>query len=368
MAGSSFGKLFRITTWGESHGSGIGVVIDGCPAGIKLSESTIQKYLNRRKPKATSFSTPRVENDFVAIHSGVFNGMTTGTPISLSVTNSGIMNTDYSELADVYRPGHADYTYEKKYGFRDFRSGGRSSGRETVARVAAGAVAATILEQLGITFCTYVSSIGPVKISYSNSSLENLEQSSLNMPDDEATKKAEEYLTEIKKAGDTAGGVIECLVSGMPAGIGEPVFDKLDANLAKAIMSIGSVKGFEIGSGFEATLMKGSENNDLFYKDEKGNISKKSNNAGGILGGISDGSEIVLRAAFKPIPSIAMKQTTVDKEGNTKELEIPKTNDICIVPRACVIVEAMTAITLVDMLFENMSSRIDNVVNFYKQK
>lgn len=367
MSGSSFGKIFRITTWGESHGSGIGVVIDGCPSGIQLNEGLIQDYLNRRKAAATPFSTPRTENDFVAIHSGVFNGVTTGTPIALSVTNSGIMYNSYSELADLYRPGHADYTFDRKYGVRDYRGGGRSSGRETVARVAAGAVATAILKKLGITFCTYVSSIGPIKISYSNSSLDNLASSSLNMPDDEATKRAEEYLMEIKNAGDTAGGVVECLVSGMPAGIGEPVFDKLDANLAKAVMSIGSVKGFEIGSGFEASTIKGSENNDLFYKDENGNISKKTNNAGGILGGISDGSEIVLRAAFKPVPSVALKQSTVDKNGKTKELEIPKTNDICIVPRACVIVEAMTAITLVDMLFENMSSKIDSVVNFYNK-
>lgn len=367
MSGSSFGKIFRITTWGESHGAGVGVVIDGCPAGLKLNEEIIQKYLNRRKANPTSFSTPRVENDFVAIHSGVFNEKTTGTPISLSVTNSNIITSDYSDTKDIYRPGHADYTYDVKYGFRDYRGGGRSSGRETVARVAAGAVATEILKQLGISLCTYVSKIGPVEISYSKSSLDDLAKSPLNMPDMEASKKAEEYLSRLAADGDSAGGIVECLVSDLPAGIGEPVFDKLDANLSKAIMSIGSVKGFEIGAGFEAASMKGSENNDCFVKSKDGSIEKITNNAGGVLGGISDGSELVLRAAFKPVPSISKSQTTVDSDGNEKQISIPKTNDICIVPRACVIVESMTAITLVDMLFENMSSRMDKIKDFYKK-
>lgn len=365
MSGSTIGKIFKVTTWGESHGAGVGAVIDGVPAGLKLNEEIIQKYIDRRKANPTSFSTPRVENDFVAIHSGVFNETTMGTPIALSVTNSNIIPRDYSETKDKYRPGHADFTFDEKYGMRDYRGGGRSSGRETVARVAAGAVAIEILRQLGISICAYVSKIGPVEISYSRASLDDLAKSSLNMPDLEATKQAEEYLTKIKEAGDSAGGVVECVVSDLPAGIGEPVFDKLDANLSKAIMSIGSVKGFEIGAGFEAAAMKGSENNDCFCTED-GKITKKTNNAGGVLGGISDGSELVLRAAFKPIPSIARTQNTVDSAGNETTVTIPKTNDICIVPRACVIVEAMTAITLVDMLFENMSSRMDRLKDFYK--
>lgn len=366
MAGSSFGNIFRITTWGESHGPEIGVVIDGCPAGIQLSEEYIQSYLDKRR-STDSFSTPRHEADKCTINSGVFEGMTTGAPISITVKNLAVGERDYTQSKEIYRPGHADYTYDQKYGFRDYRAGGRSSGRETVARVAAGAVAKAILEKLGIVLTTYVSNIGPVFISYMNSELENIDKNPVKMPDAEAAEQALIYLKGVELKGDSAGGIIECIVSGLPAGIGNPVFDKLDANLSKAVMSIGAIKGIEFGAGFEAAKMLGSENNDSFIIDEDGNISKESNNAGGILGGISDGSEIIIRTAVKPVPSISKEQDTVTVNGEPTTLSCQKTNDITIVPRACVVVEAMTAVTLVDMLFENMTSRIDRIVDFYRK-
>ncbi len=368
MAGSTFGNIFKITTWGESHGPGIGVVVDGCPAGIHLTRKDIQKYLDKRKASSSAFSTPRHENDFVSILSGVFNDYTTGTPISLSINNSAVGHRDYTKSRELYRPGHADFTYDEKYGYRDYRAGGRSSGRETAARVAAGAVAMAILEKLGISVTAYVSSIGPVSVSYMNASVENIEKNPLKMPDMQAADQAMIYLKGIEQRGDSAGGIIECIVSGVPAGVGSPVFDKLDACLSKAIMSIGAVKGIEFGSGFECAKMTGYENNDAFCADENGNISKETNNAGGILGGISDGSEIIMRAAVKAVPSITKEQNTVTRFGQPATISTAKTNDICIVPRAVVVVEAMTAITLVDLLFENMTSRIDRIVDFYNKK
>lgn len=363
MAGSTFGKLFKITTWGESHGEGIGVVVDGVPAGLELSENDIQQYLNRRKPGTTSFSTGRHESDFVSIHSGVFKGMTTGTPISMTIANSSVRERPESETALIYRPGHADYTYDMKYGIRDYRGGGRASGRETAARVAAGAIAVMILKKLGITFCTYVSSIGPVSVKYANCSFDALKTSPLNMPDPNATEEALEYLKGIAAAGDSAGGVVEVIVSGMPAGVGEPVFDKLDADLAKAIMSIGAVKGVEIGDGFRASMNTGAGNNDPFGYDN--GFLKESNHSGGMLGGISDGSEIILRAAFKPTPSIGAEQHSVNVHGDPTVIEAHNANDVIIAPRAAVVVEAMTAITIVDLLFENMCSRMDRIEKFY---
>ena len=312
MSGSIYGNLFRISSWGESHGKGIGVVVDGCPAGLPLNEEIIQTYLNRRKPGTTKYSTPRKEDDIVEILSGVFEGKTTGTPISMIVFNQTQRSKDYSEIAGYYRPGHSDFTFDAKYGFRDYRGGGRSSGRETIARVAAGAIACTILKNLGIDVSAYTRSIGPISIDYSKCKKENIMKSPLYMPDIEASKKAEDFLWQKMTEQDSAGGIVECIVTGMPSGIGDPSFEKLDANLAKAIMSIGAVKGIEIGDGFHSSTATGSSNNDAFILDKNNHITKSSNHAGGILGGISDGSEIILRAAFKPTPSIYKMQKTVN--------------------------------------------------------
>lgn len=375
MSGSIFGNLFKISSWGESHGKGVGVVVDGCPAGLSINEEMIQMYLNRRKPGTTKYSTPRKEDDLVEILSGVFEGKTTGTPIAMEIRNTTQRSADYSEIASCYRPGHADFTFDSKYGFRDYRGGGRSSGRETIARVAAGAIACNILKELGITVSSYTKSIGSISINYQNCKKENIMASPLYMPDLDASAKAEDFLLQQIKNQDSTGGIVECIVSGMPAGIGEPVFEKLDANLAKAILSIGAVKGVEFGSGFEAATMSGSMNNDNFQIASSHSsletvsmksIKKTSNFAGGILGGISDGSEIILRAAFKPTPSIGKTQQTVNKSGENIEINVKGRHDPIIVPRAVVVVEAMTAITLVDMLFMNMSARMDKLVDFYK--
>lgn len=365
MAGSTFGNIFKITTWGESHGAGVGVVVDGCPAGLPLCEEDIQLYLNRRKPGQSRYATPRKENDAVEILSGVFEGKTTGTPISLVVFNKNQRSKDYSQIAKYYRPGHADYPFDAKYGFRDYRGGGRSSGRETIGRVAAGAIAAKILNQLGITLTAYTKSIGDISVSSLN--LEEIFNNALYMPDTAAAEKASAYLEECMKNHDSSGGVIECIIDGMPAGIGDPVFEKLDANLAKAVFSIGAVKGFEIGDGFLASFAKGSENNDPFFYDEKGNVCKKTNHAGGILGGMSDGSPIVFRAAIKPTPSIFQKQETINRKGENIEIEIQGRHDPIIVPRAVVVVESMAALTIVDLLFSNMSAKLDSVVDFYRK-
>lgn len=365
MSGSTLGTIFKITTWGESHGKGIGVVIDGCPAGLPINEELIQSYLNRRKPGQTKYATPRLEDDKVQILSGVFEGKTTGTPIALAVLNETARSSDYSEIASYYRPGHADFTFDSKYGFRDYRGGGRSSGRETIGRVAAGAIASAILKELGIEVCAYTKSIGPIEINYKNCKKEHREVSPLNMPDLEASVKAEEFLTSIMQNQDSAGGIIECIISGVPAGIGEPVFDKLDANLAKAIMSIGAVKGVEIGAGFEAATFLGSHDNDNFII-EGDTIKKTSNHAGGILGGISDGSEIVLRAAIKATPSISKTQETVNKNGENITVNIKGRHDPIIVPRAVVVVESMVALTVLDLMLQNMTSRLDLIKNFFQ--
>jgi len=367
MSGSVYGTIFKITTWGESHGKGIGVVVDGCPAGLLLKEDNLQAYLDRRRPGQTRYSTPRSEADQVNIMSGTFNDYTTGTPISLLVYNENQRSADYSQIAEFYRPGHADYTFDQKYGFRDYRGGGRSSGRETIGRVAAGAIAISILTELGINVCAYTKSIGPVTIDYKKCNKENVAQSPLAMPDLDASEKAEQYLNDQMRAHDSSGGVIECIVSGMPVGIGEPVFDKLDSVLAKAVMSIGSVKGVEIGDGFHASTLSGSENNDAFFYDNNQKLTKLSNHAGGILGGMSDGSEIILRAAIKPTPSISQAQNTVNKSQENIEINIKGRHDPVIVPRAVVVVEAMVAITLVDYLFVGMTSKIDKIKDFYKK-
>lgn len=367
MAGSMTGEVFRISTWGESHGRGLGVVVDGCPAGIPLCEEDIQKYLDRRKPGETKYATPRKEGDEVTIMSGVFEGKTTGTPIAMMVLNTSQKSKDYSEIAKVYRPGHADYTFDAKYGFRDYRGGGRSSGRETIGRVAAGAIAMKILEELGISIVAYTKQIGPFSCDSSRMDLENIEKSPLRMPDLDTSAKAEDYLAQKMCEHDSVGGMIECVVHGMPAGVGEPVFGKLDAVLAGNLFSIGAVKGVEIGAGFAVAGRCGSENNDGFYMSPEGKVKKHTNFAGGILGGISDGDDIVVRAAFKPTPSIFKPQKTVNCEGQEVEIEIKGRHDPVIMPRAVVVVEAMTALTIVDRLFVGMSSRIDKIRDFYTQ-
>lgn len=367
MAGSTFGNLFRITTWGESHGKGIGVVVDGCPANVKLSEEDIQNYLNRRKPGTSKYTTPRKESDSVSILSGVFEGVTTGCPISLAVMNESQRSHDYSEIKTYYRPGHADYTFDEKYGFRDYRGGGRSSGRETIGRVAGGAIAACILKELGVTVTAYTKSIGPISIDYENFDLNEIQHNPVCMPDAKASKEAEAFLQNQMEQMDSAGGVIECVVHGLPAGIGEPVFDKLDANLAKAMLSIGAVKGFEIGSGFEAANMSGSMQNDSFYSDDHQHVQKKTNYAGGVLGGISDGSDLIFRVAFKPTPSIFKEQETINQDKENISVQIKGRHDPIVVPRAVVVVETMAAATVTDLLFANMTSQMNKIKDFYQK-
>lgn len=364
MAGSIYGKIFRISTWGESHGKGVGVVIDGCPAGLELSEADIQPYLDRRKPGQSKFSTPRREDDEVEILSGVFKGKTTGTPISMTVMNKTQRSADYGEIASYYRPGHADYTFDEKYGFRDYRGGGRSSGRETIGRTAAGAVAAKLLRSLGIELLCYTRSIGEYEIDYDNFDRGEIFNNSLYMPDRAAAELAGEYISMMRAEQNSVGGVAECVVTGLPAGLGEPVFDKLSANLAKGIMSIGAVKGFEIGDGFAAARTLGSVNNDSF-RMRGAKPEKTTNHSGGTLGGMSDGSPIIIRAAFKPTPSIAAPQRTVNKNGEDITVSIRGRHDPIIVPRAVVVVEAMTALTLADALLENMTARLDKIMTFY---
>lgn len=364
MSGSTFGKLFRITTWGESHGAAIGAVIDGCPAGLPLDASDIQPFLDRRKPGQNKYTTKRQEGDLVEILSGVFEGRTTGTPISLIVRNQDQRSRDYSNIASVFRPGHADYTFTQKYGLRDYRGGGRSSGRETIGRVAGGAVASLVLKELGIELTAFAKAVGPVSVGEADYHFEEIAQNRLYMPNNAAAEKAEAYLDEMIAAQDSCGGIVECIVRGIPAGIGEPVFDKLDASLAKAILSIGAVKAVEFGEGTHAALLNGSQNNDAFY-EEDGTVHKATNHAGGILGGMSDGDKIVLRAAFKPTPSISRPQHTVTETSENTELTIHGRHDPIIVPRAVVVVESMTAVTLLDLLLENMSSRMDGIQRFY---
>lgn len=393
MPGSSFGTLFRVTTFGESHGLGLGAIVDGCPSGIPISETVIQQYLNLRRPGQTKYSTPRKETDSIRILSGVFEGKTTGTPILLLAQNETQRSSDYSELASCYRPGHADYTFDQKYGFRDYRGGGRASGRETLGRVAAGAIAIEFLKALGIELCAYTKAIGPIcchaddyeSLLHAESassgqalldriSAEGLQTlrakklgSPLFMPDHAASNLAEDKLSEAMAQKNSMGGIIECVISGLPAGIGEPVFDKLDAKLAQAICSIGAVKGFELGSGFAAAASGGAENNDAFTSAD-GQIRKMTNHAGGILGGISDGSDIVFRAAFKPTPSIFSSQQSVRQDGTPLTLQIKGRHDPVIVPRAVIVVEAMAAITVADALLANMGARLENIQKFYRTK
>lgn len=364
MAGSTFGKKFTVTTWGESHGPALGAVIDGCPAGLPLSEDDIQPFLDRRKPGTSAVTTARAEDDAVRILSGVFEGKTTGTPISLIIENTSQHSKDYGNIAVSYRPGHADYTYDKKYGFRDYRGGGRSSGRETAGRVAAGAIAIKILNQLGITVNAYTRSIGDIVINVDAMDLAYARSSAVCMPDPKAEKLALDYIAKCRAEKDSVGGCIECRIENAPAGIGEPVFDKLDAALGKALFSIGAVKAVEIGAGIKASQMRGSENNDALSMQD-GKVTFRSNHAGGILGGISSGEPIAVRAHVKPTPSIYQPQDTITNEYQGTVLTIAGRHDPVIVPRAVVVVEAMCALTLLDLMLSNMGSRMDHLTRIY---
>ena len=376
MSGSSFGKLFRITTWGESHGPGVGVVIDGCPAGLSLSTEDIQAFLDRRRPGQSKYTTKRNESDSVEILSGVFEGQTTGTPISLLVRNQDQRSRDYGNIATLFRPGHADYPFTEKYGFRDYRGGGRSSGRETIGRVAAGAVASLLLRELGISVRAYTKSIGPFSVEEKDYCLSQITENSLYMPNNAVAEQAGEYIASLMEQKDSCGGVVECTADNLPIGLGETVFDKLDALLAQAVMSIGAVKGVEFGDGFAAAASVGSVNNDPFRSvqpetsalepaADEATICKTTNHSGGTLGGMSDGSRLILRAAIKPTSSIARTQQTVDIHGSNAEITVHGRHDPVIVPRAVVVVESMTAITLADLLLQNMSARMDHIKKIY---
>lgn len=368
MYGSTFGNILKISTWGESHGAGLGVVIDGCPAGLALSGEDIQQYLNRRKPGQSRYTTPRKEDDAVEILSGIFEGKTTGTPISMMIRNQDQRSRDYSEIASYYRPGHADFNYDQKYGFRDYRGGGRSSGRETIGRVAAGAVASKFLKELGITLSTYTLSIGPVSIDRENFDEREIGENPFYMPDKAAAQRAEEYLKTCMKEHNSSGGIVECIIKNVPGGLGEPAFEKLDANLGKALFSIGAVKGVEVGDGLAAASSTGLTNNDPYACDPEGNVHKLTNHAGGITGGISDGcgTDIFLRAAIKPTPSIAAAQKTINRSGENIEVSIKGRHDPIIVPRAVVVVESMAALVIADSLLGSMTSRLDKIIEFFK--
>ncbi len=350
MSGNSIGVLFKVTTWGESHGPATGAVVEGCPPGINLTEGDIQKCLNRRRPGKVASSSPRQEDDTVKILSGTFQGKTTGTPISLIIENTNVDSSAYEDIKDIFRPGHGDFTYFKKYGLRDYRGGGRASGRETAARVAAGAVAQKIILRYGMEVVAYTKALGGVVIDQNKYaartiSHEDIAINQLLCPDASAARVMEEKLEEARRSGDSLGGIVEIIVRGCPPGLGEPVFDKMDADLAKALMSIGTVKGVEIGSGFKVAEMVGSQTNDPIIPD-----GFLSNHAGGILAGITTGQDIVLRVAAKPIPSIAKVQQTIDVHGNRMELSIKGRHDVSAIPRIIPVCEAMVTIVLADHL------------------
>ncbi len=349
MAGNSLGSLFRITTFGESHGKAVGVLIDGVKPKLAISEQDIQKELDRRRPGQSSVTTSRSETDQVHILSGVFEGKTLGTPICLLVWNKDQKSNAYDAIKDLFRPGHAGYTYLSKYGIQDYRGGGRSSGRETAGRVAAGAVAMQVLAKRGIRIIGYTREVGTIsarKIDYGE-----IEKNPVRCPDPEAAKKMVRKILKVKKAGDSLGGIVEAVVKNCPAGLGDPVFDKLEADLAKALLSIPAIKGFEIGSGFAATKMMGSEHNDSFYKERKtGRIRTKTNYAGGILGGISNGEDIVVRVAVKPPSSIPKAQSTIDLKGRSRKITVEGRHDPCLCPRVVPVVESMIALVLADHL------------------
>lgn len=358
--GSTFGKIFKIATFGESHGVGIGVIIEGCPAGVDFDPNFIQHELTRRKPGQSRITTQRKEADEFEVLSGVFEGKTTGTPIALIIRNEDQRSKDYSHIAAQFRPSHADYTYQVKYGVRDYRGGGRSSARETAARVAAGAVAKLLLANLGVNIQAYVSQVGTLKVGkqYTELDLSITETNAVRCPDPDIAEQMFDYIDGIRKQGDSVGGVVNCVITGAPAGWGEPVFDKLHADLGKAMLSINAVKGFEYGSGFEGVTMLGSQHNDAFYVDEKEEVHTRTNHSGGIQGGISNGEDIYFKVAFKPVATIMQDQESVDQHGDVAIVQGKGRHDPCVVPRAVPIVEAMAALVLADFYLRNKSSKI----------
>ena len=349
MAGNTFGNIFKVTTFGESHGPALGGVIDGCPPGITLDLKLIENEMQRRKPGQSSIVTQRKEEDSVTFYSGIFEGKTTGTPIGFLIHNKDQKSKDYSHIKKTYRPSHADYVYDKKYGHRDYRGGGRSSARETACRVVAGAIAKQIIKEIKIT--AFVSSVGEIKVDKDYDSLDfsNIEKNPVRCADPIAAVEMEKYIKEIRKEGDTIGGVVTCVIENCPIGIGEPVFDKLHAELGKAMLSINAVKGFEFGSGFNGTKLKGSEHNDSF----ESNGTTKTNNSGGIQGGISNGMDIYFSVAFKPVATIMKSQKTIDSSNNEVEMSGKGRHDPCVVPRAVPIVEAMSALVILDYILIN---------------
>ena len=354
MAGNTFGKLFTLTTFGESHGEAIGGIIDGCPAGIEIDLDLVYRDMERRKPGQSKIVTQRKEPDSVNFFSGIFEGKTTGTPIGFNIVNTNQKSHDYSHIKDTYRPSHADYTYDQKYGVRDYRGGGRSSARETESRVAAGAIAKQFLKDIKIN--AFVDSVGEIHMTtpYQQLDFDKIESNIVRCPDESFAEKMIDKIKEIRKAGDTIGGTVMCVIQNVPVGLGEPVFDKLHAELGKAMLSINAVKGFEYGSGFHGASMRGSEHNDLFNADG----STKTNLSGGIQGGISNGMDIYFRVAFKPVATIMQNQPTIDKEGNATEMQGKGRHDPCVVPRAVPIVEAMAALVLADYMLLNKGSKI----------
>lgn len=346
MAGNSFGELFRITTWGESHGRAIGVVVDGCPAGLALSAEDIQHDLNRRRVGQSAVTSPRQEEDRVEILSGLFQGKTLGTPISLLMWNKDADSSKYEPIKDIYRPGHADFTYEVKYGFRDHRGGGRSSARETACRVAAAAIAKKLLHRVGMRIYGFTRQVGAIEAQ--SVDIEEIERNPVRCPDREAAKQMEALILAAKAEGDSVGGIVEVVATGMPVGLGDPVYDRLDADLAKAVMSINAVKGMEIGLGFRSVTLRGSEHNDELYPDASGQIRTRTNHAGGMLGGISNGEDLIVRLVVKPPSSISKSQRSVTKAGHAVALEVHGRHDPCLCPRAVPVAEAMVALVLAD--------------------
>lgn len=363
MSGSVFGKLFKISTFGESHGKGLGGVIDGCPAGVEIDESFIQNELDRRKPGQSKIVTQRKEGDKVKFFSGIFEGKSTGTPIGFVIENDNQKSKDYDHIKDKFRPSHADFTFHEKYGHRDYRGGGRSSARETVARVVAGAIAKMVLNHFKISINAYVSQVGAIQANVSPDSvdLSKIESNIVRCPDENVAEEMINHIMEVRKAGDTIGGVVDCVIKGVPVGLGEPVFDKLHAELGKAMLSINAVKGFEIGSGFEGVKQRGSEHNDAFDVAD-GKVITKTNKSGGIQGGISNGQDIHFRTAFKPVATIMQDQTSINEAGEEVVVSGKGRHDPCVVPRAVPIVEAMAAITILDYLLISKTNRLDNIL------
>lgn len=362
--GSIYGKIFQISTFGESHGAAVGVVVTGCPAGVDFDLDFIQSELDRRKPGQSRITTQRKEADSVEVVSGVFEGKTTGTPIAMLVWNGDQRSKDYSHIADQFRPSHADFTYQEKYGVRDYRGGGRSSARETVARVAAGALAKLVLHQLGVKITAYVSQVGTLKLATPVEQLDLAvaETNAVRCPDTQLAEEMFTYIDEIRKQGDSVGGVVSAYITGCPVGLGEPVFDKLHAELGKAMLSINAVKGFEYGSGFDGVELRGSQHNDIIVKDEAGKVSTVTNHSGGIQGGISNGEPIYFRVGFKPVATIMQDQDSLNNSGEKIVVSGKGRHDPCVVPRAVPIVEAMSAIVLLDFYLRHRLTKLSDVL------